>query len=442
MNIKNKKRKGKDIFLDQLIESITQDKHEFEIQLNKEKELGAFVSSEKWKVAKCYEQAYSFVTTNKYHNSNLLLIDHKHANTDMISCALATLNQLETIFDKYFDYIPSDFLPKNHENLSKERLYEAIAFRCSEPIQLFNTRPSGYKLVLNQRQFDALTDEQKEKGERVSSHINKRNYVKYYFNISKKVYEDAVKRFKSKEKAAKNGYQFLSASMTYFTVFNIDKLALDYFPESFFEEYPNFSIYKKIKNTTMPAHFYSEIFEKRAQLIIDSLVEFTDLKIEEMNIDKASYSPHDHQISVPKREYFASSLAFLATTLHECCHSTMNKISRKHIKIPGIEGFEFGSEAYAFEELQTEIAVKILFLKWGIATTKFSDNYIKNWLSAITKNESEFRDNLYKAKKDAERTVNFINSTVEKYLEKHKLNYEKEYGLLAIEKLIDDYESN
>lgn len=105
--------------------------------------------------------------------------------------------------------------------------------------------------------------------------------------------------------------------------------------------------YQEIKNEF-------NVHENRKKLI-DNYAENTDLTIieSERSNGKCFYRPAQDIIMIPPKEYFHNEYSYLATLLHECCHSTLHE--KRLNRLEGRNNF-FGDEKYAIEELRAEIS--------------------------------------------------------------------------------------
>lgn len=131
---------------------------------------------------------------------------------------------------------------------------------------------------------------------------------------------------------------------------------------------------------------------------------------------RAFYSPQEDMIRLPKRENFKSAEEFYATGLHEAGHST-GHAKRLNRQMDG----EFGSAAYAEEELRAEIASMFLEQEFGIPVSEkhFENNsaYIKSWHDKIKSDPSV----LMKAITDADKITKYMLSKEQPYEEKKEV---------------------
>lgn len=92
---------------------------------------------------------------------------------------------------------------------------------------------------------------------------------------------------------------------------------------------------------------------------------------------KAFYSPSTDEIIMPELSRFENSDRYYETLLHEIAHATAheNRLNRK--LDPD------NSKNYAREELIAEIASSYMCYSFGIDVTKYSAQYIQNWMQKI-----------------------------------------------------------
>jgi len=91
---------------------------------------------------------------------------------------------------------------------------------------------------------------------------------------------------------------------------------------------------------------------------------------------KAFYSPSSDEITIPDISRFENSDRYYETLLHEIAHATAheNRLDRKNPDTP---------KDYAREELIAEIASSYLCYTFGVDVTKYSAQYIQNWMKKI-----------------------------------------------------------
>lgn len=116
----------------------------------------------------------------------------------------------------------------------------------------------------------------------------------------------------------------------------------------------------------------------------------------------AYYSPLLDVISMPAKEQFSSIEGYYGTLLHELGHWAGHS-SRLNRQLEN----QYGSEAYAIEELIVELAMVFLFSELGL---KFSSrnhiSYMDSWIRVL-KND---RFQIKKASSEAQKIANFLMS--------------------------------
>ena len=99
--------------------------------------------------------------------------------------------------------------------------------------------------------------------------------------------------------------------------------------------------------------------------------------------NRACYGSGIDQISMPRRERFASSEEYYATIFHELTHSTGHpgRLNRKTLT----DGMPFGSPTYSREELVAEMGAAFLCAEAGIdnPTIDNSAAYLQGWLTYL-----------------------------------------------------------
>lgn len=116
----------------------------------------------------------------------------------------------------------------------------------------------------------------------------------------------------------------------------------------------------------------------------------------------AAYHPTTDKIVMPPKSAFTNPDEVYATLFHEGVHSTGHK-SRLNRPIQN----NFGTKAYAIEELVAEIGASFLCGHSGIETQTLTENhtaYIASWLKRLQKDP----DIIFKAIKFADKSVQYI----------------------------------
>ena len=146
-----------------------------------------------------------------------------------------------------------------------------------------------------------------------------------------------------------------------------------------------------------------EVTEDETLRIADIMIRSSLCVIDEGERDEAFYSPKKDMICLPYRKYFKSNESFLATLTHEMGHSTghPNRLNRKILN-------KFGSEEYAIEELNAEIASTFIMADLGVDMEEeiFNDhtNYIGSWIRVLKDDANTF----FQACAEAEKISNFL----------------------------------
>ena len=121
--------------------------------------------------------------------------------------------------------------------------------------------------------------------------------------------------------------------------------------------------------------------------------------------ERAFYRPADDVVAIPDRDCFESDSRYYATLFHELIHATGHptRLNRESFRSPAID---FGSEAYAFEELVAELGAAFLCSETGIGNATMQDNaaYIGGWLKVLRRD----RKKLFLAAFLAERACDLV----------------------------------
>ena len=94
--------------------------------------------------------------------------------------------------------------------------------------------------------------------------------------------------------------------------------------------------------------------------------------------DKACYIESRDKIRIPHPKAYYQPIDWNRTALHELCHMTGSK-TRLARDLRG----EFGSEAYAREELVAELGSAFLCAALGIVPSVRHADYLGDWLAVI-----------------------------------------------------------
>ena len=141
-----------------------------------------------------------------------------------------------------------------------------------------------------------------------------------------------------------------------------------------------------------------EVTEDETLRIADVMIRSSLCVIDEGKREEAFYSPKKDMICLPYRKYFKSNESFLATLTHEMGHSTghPDRLNRKILN-------KFGSEEYAIEELNAEIASTFIMADLGVDMEDeiFDDhtNYIGSWIRVLKDDANVFSRHVLKQKR-------------------------------------------
>lgn len=133
---------------------------------------------------------------------------------------------------------------------------------------------------------------------------------------------------------------------------------------------------------------------------------------------QAFYRPSTDEVHLPEREKFKSTQSFYDTAFHEIGHSTGHQ-SRLNRDLSG----GFGSQSYAMEELQAEIASIFMAQDLGIEPSedRLQNNaaYIQSWKDEIKENPNA----LFTAIADADKIARYVSSKEQAYRQTKDVEY-------------------
>lgn len=130
------------------------------------------------------------------------------------------------------------------------------------------------------------------------------------------------------------------------------------------------------------------------------------LKIEEIQQNRAFYSPSQDKVVMPELPQFKSSEHYYGTLFHEMIHWTGHESRLDRFKKTGTS---FGSESYSAEELVAEIGSAAIANQLQIQSEEMVTNsaaYLQGWLRQL-KADSTF---LVQSAFDSEKAVKLITS--------------------------------
>jgi len=138
----------------------------------------------------------------------------------------------------------------------------------------------------------------------------------------------------------------------------------------------------------------------------DTYIKNTHAKVNEIEGDRAYYSPIKDEIVVPTLNQFNDSVSFYGTVLHELVHWSGNKK-----RLDRLTSAPFGSDEYAKEELIAELGAIFLCNQLGIETTPRDDHsqYLNSWISALNDDVRL----IYKASSKAQKALDYLNDLQE-----------------------------
>lgn len=145
---------------------------------------------------------------------------------------------------------------------------------------------------------------------------------------------------------------------------------------------------------------------EEAEKIKNDYVRRENIRIEELESDRAFYSPLNDYIQVPCKEQFKDIMEFYSTLFHEMVHSTGHRDRLGRLDV-GVKFAGFGSTEYSKEELVAEIGSAFLMNHIGIETPKTFHNsaaYIQSWLEVL-RNDNKF---IVSASGKAEKAMKYI----------------------------------
>ena len=157
----------------------------------------------------------------------------------------------------------------------------------------------------------------------------------------------------------------------------------------------------KLPEYKVPEYQWSPV--ERAETILKN----SRAEIREVAGDRAFYSPDSDSITLPMRTQFQKAEDFYDTALHELGHWT-GHVSRLNRDLSG----GFGSESYAKEELNAEIASMMVAMNIGLPhNTQSHASYVEGWVKALRSDPREI----------------FRASAVADKIKDYLLQYEKQY---------------
>ena len=134
-----------------------------------------------------------------------------------------------------------------------------------------------------------------------------------------------------------------------------------------------------------------------------------------------SYSPDYDHISMPDKAEFSDDAAYYATVLHEMTHWTghESRLDRAFLN-------QFGTPAYAHEELVAELSSYMLALEYGLPfTPSQSEAYLQHWAS---RSEEDIGVALRRGFEDALEAKNYLDAP----LRDKTIQINREDGLIVI----------
>ncbi len=146
---------------------------------------------------------------------------------------------------------------------------------------------------------------------------------------------------------------------------------------------------------------------------IGSIRQQRDLLLQNMKLSyreggsEAYYTPSLDQVTLPPEKTFLDTYSYMGTFLHECAHATghPDRLNRELMT-------DYGSKAYAKEELRAEIASAFTAQGLGLQLTDAQlqwhmqrhKAYVQSWAEVLGSDPDE----LFRAMKDAERISDYL----------------------------------
>ena len=122
---------------------------------------------------------------------------------------------------------------------------------------------------------------------------------------------------------------------------------------------------------------------EQAQNIFDRYIEWSGVSVNHLEgSDRAYYSPHKDEITLPLIGQFTNANEYAGTAFHEAAHSTGHKSRLNR----GVGIAAFGSKTYSREELVAEITSAMLMNECGAELPETLDNsasYINSWMQKL-----------------------------------------------------------
>ena len=132
----------------------------------------------------------------------------------------------------------------------------------------------------------------------------------------------------------------------------------------------------------------------------EKLLAASGANIQHMNANQAFYALGPDKIVLPPKEQFESKGAYYATALHELGHWTGHE-SRLDRELMN----EYGTPAYAREELRAEISSMMMSRELGVPFDPAQHaSYVGSWVQALEQNPAEILD----ASRDAVKIKDFV----------------------------------
>lgn len=127
------------------------------------------------------------------------------------------------------------------------------------------------------------------------------------------------------------------------------------------------------------------------------------IKVEELEANKAFYSPYEDRIQLRSRKQYTSMPMFYRVAFHESVHSTGHSSRLDRLS----NNAAFGSEVYSKEELTAELGSAFIMAMLGLETEDtetYNAKYIESWLEVL-RNDNRM---IVQAAARAEKAVEFI----------------------------------
>lgn len=106
--------------------------------------------------------------------------------------------------------------------------------------------------------------------------------------------------------------------------------------------------------------------------------------------DRAFYSPSEDRVTIPPRDQFGDAGRYYQTAMHELGHATGHPNRLDRSSLAEAAAGQFGSPAYAREELRAEISGMMTSTRLGVGhNPRHGAAYVKSWAAVLKENPRE-----------------------------------------------------